>query len=110
MVVVENLSQRQIKQQCMRAFGIRTARSLDWEQGKLSFATRDYLIREDMDILKIEIKERAEIHDALDTATILGEAYKLKITRINKAITVLHLLHSDGLAESIEQEPIHKQL
>ena len=57
----------------LRTCALRTAFSLPWEQGTLSFATNDYLIPEDLETLKTEINERARINDAFDTISVLDD-------------------------------------
>ena len=86
----------------------RTAFSLWWRKGTLAYGTNDYLTKIDMETLKMEIRERAELHNALDTVSILDFAQKLKIERYNKAIEFLRLMRSEKTAEMLENEPISK--
>ena len=90
----------------LRTCALRTAFSLHWEQGALSYATNDYLIPEDMDSLKNEINERAQLHDAFDTVSVLDEAHRLKTRRTYLAIEFLHSIRSDGLATELEKKPL----
>ena len=86
----------------------RTAFSLWWRKGSLCYGTNDYLTPIDIQNLKNEIKERAELHNTLDTVTILDIAQNLKIERYNKAIEFLHLMKSEKTAEQLEQEHVPK--
>ena len=92
----------------MRTCVLRCAFSLPLEQGKLNTGFSDYLIPEDMETLKLEIRERAELHNALNTITVLEEAQNLKIHRNNFAISFLQLMRSDGLAETRKEKTINK--
>ena len=92
----------------MRTCVLRCAFSLPWEQGKMNTGFSDYLIPEDMETLKLEIRQRAEFHNALNTITVLDEAQNLKIHRNNFAISFLQLMRSDGLAETRKEKTINK--
>ena len=120
MIVIERKSRRAIfsvweatfhvplSWNAVRTCIIRSSLSLHWQQSVLKNGTTEYLIREDMETLKQEIRERAEVHNALDTISILDEAKNLKISRQNKAIEFLRLVHSDGLADKLSEELIEK--
>ena len=82
----------------------RTAFSLYWTKGQLKSGDNDYLTPHDMELLKAEIEERAQLHNALDTMSILDFAQKLKVERINKAICFLQLMRSDKIAETLKNE------
>ena len=61
-----------------------------------------------METLKLEIHERAELHNSINTITVLDEAQNLKIHRNNFAISFLQLMRSDGLAETLKEKTINK--
>ena len=61
-----------------------------------------------MDTLKYEIKERRELDNELDTVTVLDEARRLRINRINFAISLLEIMRSNGLAASLKEKVVMK--
>ena len=84
----------------MRTCAIRSAYSLNWDQSLLKGGTYDYLCPFDLETLKEEISQRAQMCKALDVVEILDEAQKLKVSRNQKAIDFLKLINSDKLAST----------
>ena len=120
LIYEENFSRQQVNEQWQKVFGCpicrdsmatcarRTAFSLWWRKGTLSSGSKDYLTPKDMETLEHEIQERAELHNALDTVSILDVAQNLKIERFNKAVEFLRLIRSDKAAEVLENTQIEK--
>ena len=86
----------------------RTAFSLYWRKGETTNCKLDYLTPDDLEELKRVIKERVELHNALDTVSVLDEAQKLKTERVQKAIEFLRLIRSDGLAQQLDDTNVPK--
>ena len=97
-----------ISKDAMRTCVLRSAFSLWWHKGTLNKGSSDYLIEDDMSTLRQEIEERALLHNALDTVSVLDEAQNLKIERYNKAIEFLRLMRSEKLAATLEDTIIQK--
>ena len=98
----------QISKDALKTCALRTAFSRWWKKGSLRNGNTDYLVEEDLEILKKEIAERAALHNALDTVSVLDEAQKLKVERYNKAIEFLRLIRSEKLANKLEDVVIQK--
>lgn len=52
--------------------------------------------------LQETIEEKARIDRAYDTYSILDEAYKIKLIRIEKTVQVLHLFNSERFASKLQ--------
>ncbi len=119
LIFEENYSRRKVQAIWAQVFGAiskdalstcakRTAFSLYWRKGETSNGKVDYLTPDDLEYLKQIIKERAELHNALDTVSVLDEAQKLKTERLRKAVEFLRLIRSDGLAQQLDDMNVPK--
>ena len=97
-----------ISNDALRTCALRSASSLFWDQGVLKGGNNDYLCPEDVETLKVEIRERAHMCNALDVIEILDEAQNLKILRNGKAVEFLLKIKSDKLAADLANESITK--
>ena len=58
--------------------------------------------------LQETIEEKAHIDRAYDTYSILDEAYKIKLIRIEKTVQVLHLFNSERFASKLQIKIVKK--
>ena len=84
---------------------LRAALSKPWSKG-MKGGTEPYLVDSDLKLLETEISERAQMCKALNTITILDEAMKLKICRIQQGERFLSALKFPKLAAFLRNTEI----
>ena len=82
--------------------------SLPWTKGK-SGGNSHCLFSKDYMTLQETIEEKAHIDRAYDTYSILDEAYKIKLIRIEKTVQVLHLFNSERFIKASNKNSYKKQ-
>ena len=85
----------------------RTCLSIIWEKG-MSGGNNYYLNDQDTETLCVDVREKARMDRAYDTTSILEEAYRLKLLRIDKAIKALEILKAWKYAEKLQKTTIEK--
>ena len=101
----EDVTTQKISDEAIGTCLLRSAESIRWEKGQ-SGGPKHYLCFQDLDLLVDEMIERARIHDAFDTKTILQYACKLKQKRKEKVLSALEKCRCFTFLEDISKQEI----